>query len=268
MNPTEQLKRPCFSNSNFNTKEKFMSSLEESCSSNYIGESPLPYFIVGIIEAILLILLWIVIKRSRHLASRGFNFASDLLILPIYNLILQFIFVVGICVCVINVFGLYSRNMYVIVSKWCLYRGVSEAIAISFMHNGVGMKCLTNSICMGFFWGILASFIPLYIYYIAGFQTYCIVITILAILLLIFYICNWLLPYKYLHRRPSMIAYARFYTLLILCFITVTVLVIFEIIDKILCVAEISLLILDLLQPFVIFRALQEDSMYWQGLLY
>lgn len=62
--------------------------------------------------------------------------------------------------------------------------------------------------------------------------------------------------------------YARFY----ICLITVLIIVMLLLLKldnnntHLICISEIVLLLLDLIQPFVMFRALQQDSLYWQGL--
>jgi len=85
-----------------------------------------------------------------------------------------------------------------------------------------------------------------------------------------------------LSRRPALLPYARFYFIfLCLCFclfyvhyslnlslraVTITSIVDLVGVKNADCLNLITVLVLDLVQPFVIFRALQLDSQYWQGL--
>ena len=86
-----------------------------------------------------------------------------------------------------------------------------------------------------------------------------------------------------LSRRPALLPYARFYFIfLCLCFVysmfvhsflksffeavTITSIVDFVGVKNADCLNLVTVLVLDLVQPFVIFRALQLDSQYWQGL--
>lgn len=239
---------------------------ETSCSHyGDVGHSPFPYFLMGILELIFLLLLYIFIKRSRHLASRGFRGASNLLVLPLYHLIIQYILLIGLFVCIVNIFGIYEKSPVIIAIKWFCYRTCAEGVAVLFMHNGVGFKALRNSMIVGSTWGLFSSVFPLLVYLSLGFDSYAVFVLILGACLLLFYTTVWLAPTSLIHRRPALIGYARFYTCFISCFIIVIVLLMDEEgwVD---CISELCLLIIDLVQPFIIFHALQIDSMYWQGL--
>lgn len=107
-----------------------------------IGETPLPYFIVGILELCLLLLLYFMIRRTESLAARGVKLAADLLVLPVYQIFLIYVLLVGAVVCVINIFNIYPTNIYIICVKWFLYRTCAEGLAINLMHNGVGPKSM------------------------------------------------------------------------------------------------------------------------------
>lgn len=235
-------------------------------NSSKVGETPLAYFAVGIIELCFLLLLYGMIKRSRNLASRGVRLAANLLVLPIYQNVLEYILFVGALVCVINIFNIHPTNIYVVCGKWFLYRTVAEGLAVFLMHNGVGSRALYNSLLAGVSWGALSSVLPTIVFVFGGFQNYAIVVIVMSVLLLIFYIVNWLSPRRYLHRRPAMRTYAQFYTLTLICLIVVMLLLVLNPSRPGSCYAEMVLLFLDLLQPFVMFYALQEDSLYWQGL--
>ena len=117
---------------------------------------------------------------------------------------------------------------------------------------------------VGLAWGAVSSFFPVVVFVAWGFQAYLVVVICLAVLLLVFYLCNWFAPESRLHRRPAMLSYSRFYSFVLICLLAVLLMLAFDA-DSASCIAELVLLVLDLLQPFVMFRALQEDSLYWQG---
>jgi len=231
-----------------------------------VGDTPMPYFVVGIIELFFLILLYGIIKRSRYLASKGVRLAANLLVLPIYQSILEYILFVGALVCIINIFNIHPTNVYIVCVKWFLYRTVAEGLAVNFMHNGVGSRALWNSVLAGVSWGVVSSVLPTVVFVMLGFQSYAILVIVLSVLLLVFYVVNWLCPRRYLHRRPAMEAYSRFYTVTVSCLIVVMCLLVLDGDGSSACFAEMVLLVLDLVQPFVMFYALQDDSLYWQGL--
>jgi hypothetical protein len=244
-----------------------MTFVAHNCVNTHtVGETPLAYFVVGIIELFFLILLYAIIKRSRHLASKGVRLAANLLVIPVYQSVLEYILFVGALVCVINIFNIHPTNVYIVCVKWFLYRTVAEGLAVNLMHNGVGSRALWNSLLAGVSWGVVSSVLPTLVFVWAGFQSYAILVLILSVLLLVFYLVNWLCPRRYLHRRPAMLAYSRFYTVTVTCLIAVMLMLVYDEDGSGSCFAETALLVLDLVQPFIMFYALQDDSLYWQGL--
>lgn len=236
------------------------------CSdSRRIGWAPLPYFVMGVFEFVGLVTLYAILKRSRHLASRGDKGASKLLVLPIYHLVVYYILVVGTVVCVINTIGIYPGSIYVVGIKWFLNRTSSEALALFLLHNGVGNKAITNSIFGGFSWGAISTVVPFVLFAAFGEAAFVISLLCFASALFLFYVACWLLPPKYFHRRPAMSHYARFYVVAIGIFIAVLIILVSDSFDSRSCGLEGILAFLDLVQPFIVFRALMEDSKFWQG---
>lgn len=175
-----------------------------------------------------------------------------------------YILVVGTTVCIINIVGLYPRSIYVIGLKWFLYRSCAEGLAVFFLHNGVGYKAVSNSLTFGLLWGLCSAVVPLIIYAEFDDTAFAVVLLALSSFLLVFYLCAWFLPQKYLHRRPALIDYSKFYVGALISFILIMLLILFDFHPGS-CAVEIVLAVLDLIQPFVIFRALIADSRFWQG---
>ena len=86
-------------------------------------------------------------------------------------------------------------------------------------------------------------------------------------IVLIFYLCCWLMPYKLLYRRPALIGYAIFWS------VTRGIVVVSEILEYLKidvgsCFETVGFdLMFTMAIPFVAYTTLRQDSQFWQGTL-
>ena len=76
----------------------------------------------------------------------------------------------------------------------------------------------------------------------------------------IFYLLLWFAPMKYLHRRPAVIPYSKWVAILMGCILLVNTTILVTAKDGLYCVDVLLYALADLVQPFIIYRALLDDS--------
>jgi hypothetical protein len=239
-----------------------------SCANNlHIISTPIIYFCSGLLLVLVQLFLLALLKRSRHLASKGDKQASYILVLPIYSLAVFYLAMVGILCGFDDMFGFNNRQVEVVIIKWAFYRVVSESLAIFLTHNGIGLKPLKSSIRFGLSWSLLSSILLVTLYRQLGWAAYLLAMISLLLGLDIFYLVMWITPTNLLPRRPALRSYSRVYCIGLL-FLTLAHLLLYL---KgmgwihIPCVTEIILLVGDLCEPLVLFYAMHRDSQFWQG---
>jgi hypothetical protein len=247
---------------------KYYLANSDTCSNGVtVLSTPIIYFISGFLVFAVQIYLLGMLKRSRYLASRfGSKQASNSLILPIYYRGVVYLVILGILVGLDDMFVFYSEYVEVICVKWGLYRICSESLAIFLTHNGIGIKALYNSLCIGISWAVISIVIPVIIFEYYGWRTYLLVSSFLILLLAVFYGVMWLSPQDYIHRRPALITYSRFYCIGLIFFALAHYFLLFQDELQLSCFVEIILAFADLFQPLLIFYAMHQDSRFWQGL--
>ena len=140
---------------------QFSENTNECAENITIGSAPLIYFLSGFFIICIQLFLLGMLKRSRHMASKGDRNASFVLVLPIYYLTVLYTIVVGIFVGIDDMVGFSIHNLYAFTVKWGLYRVVSEGLAVFLMHNGVGARSVNNAIIAGVAWSLISTLIPL-----------------------------------------------------------------------------------------------------------
>jgi hypothetical protein len=227
-----------------------------------VGHASMSSFVFGVFEIIGMISIVIYVRYADINARRG---QMNSLVLPIYYMIVVYEIAIGLLVGFDSVVGLYYDNIYARGVKWFLFQSVSEGLAVLFLHNGVGIRAFRNASVCGLVWGIVSAWLPIIVYHTVSYEAYCgVVITFLS-LLLAFYLCCWLLPQRYLHRRPALVHLSRFYIIIISIFL-VGYLISLSTQGGANCVVELTFAIADFFLPFIVLRALREDSRFWQGL--
>jgi len=237
-------------------------------NNNYTCEpsaSPIPLIssVLGAAELLILIALFVYVKRQRYLASLGSRKASLVLVLPIYHYVLNYTIFAGILVAVDNILSIFYGYLLLFWIKYFLYRLCAEALSIFLMHNGVGERALKRSILFSLI--LTLSFLGLQIVFFSlfGYDGYFFTLISQFALITLAYSILWWAPVAYIHRRPAAIRYARYYTLT--CSVVFTALCLIIVNNYWQCAAQLILSIIDFIQPFIIIRALSEDSKFWSA---
>lgn len=245
---------------------QFSENTNECAENITIGRAPLIYFVSGFLIICIQVFLLAMLKRSRHLASKGDRNASFVLVLPIYYLTVLYTIIVGIFVGIDDMMGFSIHNLYAFTIKWGLYRVVSEGLAAFLMHNGVGMRSVKNALVAGVTWSLVSTLTPLVFHAVYGWDAYFLCVLIFASCLLVFYSLLWLLPEDVIHRRPAMRSYARFFSISIIFLVLGLILLYYQHKAGVACIAESIFAMWDLFIPLIVFRTLVQDSQFWQGL--
>jgi hypothetical protein len=237
----------------------------ENCSSLLsVGYSPMPYFLCGTIGTSLLLYVAWSLYTSRNTIQRGMK--SIDVILPMYQIPVWYVLLVGIFIGITNILGILTAEIYTSIVKWGMYRVVVDGLAVFLMHNGIGRRALKNAIVGGVLWSLLTSGLILTIYYQWGYVAYSITAVTCLAATCIFYFLMWVLPQRFVHRRPAMVTYAFWNVITLSLFIAVCLLLANVSYSLASCSVEIILSICWMLQPFIILHAVRQDSLFWQGL--
>jgi hypothetical protein len=201
------------------------------------------------------------------------------LILPSYLPFIYFYMLFSMCTGLIDLinqatykseeFDSWVYPIEIGITHWFL-----EGLAIFLMRYGAGVQAIRRSLRISFMWGIFTTFWFIIIFSILynRFRTdhvedkiYAMFIAY-AIILFCFYAAYAVVPSKYLYHRPALRFYARFNTIstgIVICFASLYHCGVYTII----CPGSmVAFIFAAFLQPLAIFKTLQIDSQYWQGL--
>ena len=238
----------------------------ENCSGvPAVGYSSMPYFICGTVATIFLLYVAWNLYVTRNTVRRGMK--SIDVILPMYQFPVWYVITVGIIIGITNIIGIQQEQIYTSIVKWGLYRVAVDGLAVFLMHNGIGMRALRHAVIGGLFWSTVTSGTILFAYFESGYKAYSYTTITWLALTAIFYLCMWLIPQRFVHRRPAMVTYAFWNVVILLLFIAVCVFLAQEDdYDIATCSVEIILSICWMMQPFIILYTVRQDSLFWQGL--
>ena len=242
----------------------FSDDFEHDCGS--VNNVPIIITSIGVLQFISLFGLFIYFKRNRRLVANGDKKASMILVMPIYDLIFNYTLLAGALVAVDNMLNILYGDIYIFSAKYFLYRWAAECTAFFLMHNGVGEKAFKRSLLLSFLWSSTTTGIQIILIFKFGPVEFYLTIILLTAILLIFYLLLWLSPLSFLHRRPAAIKYARFYVAVDSVTLITLLLLVFQITDS--CALQLTIAIIDFLQPFLVLKALVSDSKFWQGIYF
>jgi hypothetical protein len=238
----------------------------DACSREVsIFGTPLIYFISGFLVLTIQVLLIALLKRSRHLASRGDKQASYVLVIPIYYISVIYLVILGIAVGIDDMFGFQDRQVEIVALKWGLYRLSSESLAVFLMHNAVGARPVMRSLIAGSIWAAISTIVPMLLFIFGGWHPYLIGATVLILILDVFYLVMWLAPEDMVHRRPALKLFSKFFSFGLTLFAAAHLLLYFRDDLRLPCLIEAIIVFADLLQPLVIYYVMHQDSQFWQG---
>lgn len=243
------------------------SALQDSDYTCESSESAIPLICacLGGLELIALVALFVHVKRNRYLASLGSRKASMVLVLPIYHYVFNYTVIAGILVAIDNILSMFYGFLLLFWIKYFLYRMCAEALSFFLMHNGVGESALKRSIRISLLLTLSFLGIQIVLFYLFGYEGFLLVAISQFTVIIIAYSLLWLAPVNLIHRRPAAIRYARYYTITCVLLFVALCLIAFD--KSSTCGAQLTLCAIDIIQPFIILRALSEDSKFWQGLV-
>ena len=221
-------------------------------------------FISGLMQIGCVIYVFIFLRNSEKAARNGQP--TKVIVLPVYKSLINYNTFFAILIGIFRLAGLFENSVLYISIKWMIYRFLTEAMAVFLMHNGVGRRAVQDSAIISLCWTLFSGIIPLVFYVTYGFDTFCTCSIVVNGLLGVFYLCNWLLPASMLHRRPSMISFARFYSCVFLMLFVSMFFVKYNS-DPSGCTVNVLTAIGDFVQPLLLFRAIVNDSLFWQGIV-
>ena len=152
---------------------------------------------------------------------------------------------------------------------------VLEGVAFLLMQYGCGIQSRRNAAKWSCCWGAI-TFVCQYIVYRHGITSIGVqaVDGIWSMIQIVFYLCLWLLPMKYLFRRAAVLNYARFWAIYRSVDFIAGIMVsyseahststIFKDFSGCLYVFG-SIFIFSLCKPYIIYITLLRDSQWWQG---
>ncbi|RYH29377.1 hypothetical protein EON65_08645, partial [archaeon] len=203
------------------------------------------------------------------------------LILPYYfSLIYLYIclsLLAGILDLVIGTLAVnYRQSIYnwVIPFEQAIFHWFYEGVAIFLMRYGAGLKAIKRSLQISGVWAI-CTFVFYFIIYCALRRTYHIhynkdvgyaLVLSYNTFLLLCYTTVRVVPKRYLYRRSALNYYSSWNMLFYsVCIIIASIAYYCD--SNVICPASLSSFIYTaFVQPFVLFKTLQIDSQYWQGL--
>lgn len=242
------------------------------CGQNVAGYFPVVSFVGGIIELVLMLLVFLAFKYKFDVSSwyEGETGVKEgvTLVLPIYSIVIFYAIGIGCLVAIMNISGVNASSVAASMIKWIVIRFCIDGLAAFFLHNGVGQRAIRNSLSFSSIWAICSGLVPLLAYYLTRYNNFYIFvitnITFVAILLA-FYLCAWLLPVSFLHRRPALIRFASINTLVLLIELVEDALLLMDY-DSESCPVILLLIVSDFIQPFIILYAIRQDTLFWQGM--
>jgi hypothetical protein len=167
-------------------------------------------------------------------------------------------------------------NVWLIPIETGLYHWLYEGLAFFLMRYGAGVKAIYRSLSYSFVWGIITLVVYFFLMSILTSQfgftfdsdvAYSIFLTY-DMVLLCFYTTFLVVPIDHLYRRPALIFYARF-NVVYYALNAISGSLVFQKVTEAVCpCSAIVFVFVAIIQPVVIFKTLQIDSQYWQGLTF
>jgi hypothetical protein len=185
------------------------------------------------------------------------------------------IIIIGIIIGICNIIGVLPGNIDFFFVKWFILRSFTEGLSIFFLHIGIGLRSLNNSIFIGISWTSMNTIVVLSVYFFSGLSNSIIASLVVLSTLLTYYLGICLTPSKYLHRRPANIRFSLLNSALILSQIAVLSLLLAETgggggvgtpPPEIVCAVEVLFAVCEFLQLVNILDSFSADSKFWQGI--
>lgn len=202
------------------------------------------------------------------------------LVLPYYFLYLYLLIFLSIMCGIIDITVNAVDNTPSKVNNWIvpieqgLFHWLYEGLAIFLMRYGAGFHAMKLSLFYSGLWGIFYFLISFFSYSLIkgsyGFDSdedsaYGLFLA-LNVCVLLFYAVILFSPPTIIYRRPALDYYCIFNIVFYSFYIICISLLDGNVTDAVCPASVIAFILIAFIQPFVIFRTLQMDSQYWQGL--
>lgn len=168
---------------------------------------------------------------------------------------------------VINTWG----NIWAFTIQYALQHSIVEGVAFLLLEKGMGTysaRQATKKICIWFIITVFSKNLAYASYSRNPFTSF-LVNLLWNIVLFVFYLLLWLLPFKTLFRRPAAINYARFWCIFRVWNITCLILNMISTTESLSVCMEFfgSTWFPAIGEPIVLYFTLLRDSYWWQGFL-
>ena len=219
------------------------------------------------------------IKQQQYNALQGMTGAAMHVIFPIY---LPFMWLSALSDSLIGIMLLFITVHYRGTNTWTssifaaaafsFQHFVIEGIAFILMQYGCGLQAVKSAAIWASGWGLATFFVEFVLFRDGDTNASFIGSMFWNIILLVFYSILWLTPETKLFRRVAVIHYARFWAIVRLIVIIAEVLYEFgdanslETTTSNCLFAIITVPLILICKPFLIYQALLLDSKWWQGL--
>ena len=232
-----------------------------------MGYSPLCFFLLGIFEVLLCVGILFALFDRNFIPEKYMEFMMISFLLPIYRSITIVIVIWGLFIGFDGIIGIFPAGVELYVAKWFLLRAVTESLSIFFLNVGVGVKSIRSSLLLGFLW-TSGNFLIIIFSFILNDIAFGISAEIILCSLIMYYLFMWLLPPRFLHRRPAYLTFSCLNCFL-LCseMIGVATYVSNKNSASIQCSTELIFSVDEFIQLIVILKAFCDDSLFWQGIL-
>lgn len=158
-----------------------------------------------------------------------------------------------------------SSSLFAIA--WSLQHVISEGTVIILLQQGCGRYAMKNANYISTIWGILTFILYLTIFTDTIYKS-TIWRAILDFGLLLFYAYLWLIPEKYLSRRPSVIFYSKYWFLASFVFLLLHLGYMFHLFRSSAWCGNyfFRIFIFAIMQPILSYFVFYYDSLWWQGI--
>lgn len=244
-------------------------------SSIQVEQADLFGFTFGVLNMVITLVLLAWLRRSRRKALAGSALAAHTLVLPIYLWMMYGVATADAfhgAVYLTCGFWDSSGATPVVCSvlrgcAWGAHHFVLEGIAFFLLHQGAGTRVVSRSARLALLWAVATTAIQTAAFLVTSNDLYLGLVLGYEVLLFAFYVVCWLLPGRYLFRRPALAGYAAYW-----CLVRAVNAASYIMIDQATeggsCILAANTVILfTLVQPFVVYRAFVRDSQYWQGIV-
>ncbi len=203
------------------------------------------------------------------------------LVLPYYFTYVYLYIGISLLAGIIDISLQSSKRDVASINNWLLpieqgvFHWLYEGLAFFLMRYGAGIKAFQRALVYSGIWGCVTTimfFIMFSLYRQSyGFHemsdhtVFAIYLTYSSILLA-FYLAFLVVPNTLLYRRSAMEFYAKFNVVFYIFQIIVCSLLFYDVTDVVCAGSVIVFILVAFVQPLVLFRCLQIDSQYWQGL--